>query len=99
MTAEKLKTILQFYREHFDLHHPKVGAVQLTEMESISHVGGLSQQDKIAHWKFMCDEARKFADQGQLDEAMRWLGFLQGALWMDNAFTLDELKNHSTSES
>lgn len=99
MTAEKLKTVLQFYRELFDLHHPKVGAVQLTEFESNSHAGGLSRVDRIAHWKFMCDEARRLDDKGQVDDAMRWLGFLQGVLWMDDEFSFDELKKHSTSES
>jgi hypothetical protein len=30
---------------------------------------------------------------------MRWLGFMQGALWMVRAFTLEELKDHSRRKS
>jgi hypothetical protein len=29
------------------------------------------------------------------EKAMRWLGFIQGVLWMSGTFTLDELKEHS----
>jgi hypothetical protein len=28
-------------------------------------------------------------------KTMRWLGFMQGALWMTRRFTLEELKEHS----
>jgi hypothetical protein len=29
------------------------------------------------------------------EKAHRWLGFIQGVLWMAGVFTLDELKEHS----
>jgi hypothetical protein len=29
------------------------------------------------------------------EKAHRWLGFIQGVLWMSGVFTLDELKEHS----
>lgn len=29
------------------------------------------------------------------EKTMRWLGFMQGALWASERFTLEELKEHS----
>ena len=95
MTREKLKLVFQKYREHLDTIYPKVAPRQMTEAESQGPVGNLSRIDTTAHFKFMCDEAQSFVDQGRVEKAMRWLGFLQGALWMDDVFTLDDLKKHS----
>lgn len=33
--------------------------------------------------------------QSKREKAHRWLGFIQGVLWMAGVFTLDELKEHS----
>lgn len=40
---------------------------------------------------------RRLVDQARSarEKAHRWLGFIQGVLWMSGVFTLDELKEHS----
>ena len=35
------------------------------------------------------------AGRSKREKAHRWLGFIQGVLWMAGCFTLDELKEHS----
>lgn len=35
------------------------------------------------------------AARSKREKAHRWLGFIQGVLWMAGAFTLNELKEHS----
>ena len=95
MTKEKLKSIFQAYRDHLDAIYPKIAPRQLTEVEAQFSVGSLSRIDTTAHLKFMCDTAQTFVDQDRVDKAMRWLGFMQGAFWMDSVFTLEELKKHS----
>lgn len=95
MTDEKLKSIFQKYREHLDTVYPKVAPRQISDAETHGPVGNLSRIDTTAHFKFMCDEAQLFVDQGRVEKAMRWLGFLQGSFWMDDVFTLDQLKKHS----
>ena len=95
MTTEKLKSVFQFYRSYYDEKFPKIGPNQLTNVESQYWADHLSTNDKISHFKFMCDEAQSFADQGRVEKAMRWLGFLQGVLWMSGRFNLDDLKKHS----
>lgn len=37
----------------------------------------------------------RFPSEGSTSKAMRWLGFVQGALWMAEVFSLDTLKLHS----
>jgi len=37
-------------------------------------------------------------DEGRIEKAMRWLGFIQGVLWSIGDFTVDELRTHSRSE-
>ena len=95
MTKEKLKFIIQAYRDHLEATYPKIAPRQLTEVEEQFSVGSLSRIDTTAHFKHMCDMGQTFVDQDRVDKAMRWLGFMQGAFWMDDVFTLDELKKHS----
>lgn len=40
----------------------------------------------------------RFPENGSEKKAMRWLGFMQGALWAAGVFTLDELKEHSRTK-
>ncbi|MEK7519038.1 MAG: hypothetical protein AAB424_01905 [Patescibacteria group bacterium] len=48
-----------------------------------------------AHW--MLSSIREFAQQGAFDTAFRWLGFVQGILWMTGVYSIDELRNHNRS--
>lgn len=43
----------------------------------------------------MVPRLRALLDEGRIEKAMRWLGFMQGALWSIDIFSLDELKDHS----
>ena len=89
--------MFQACRDHLDATYPKIAPRQLTDVEAQFSAGSLSRIDTTAHFKFMCDEAQLFVDQDRVDKAMRWLGFMQGAFWMDDVYTLDELKKHSMS--
>lgn len=37
----------------------------------------------------------RFPEDGSEKKAMRWLGFMQGVLYITNIFTLEEIKAHS----
>ena len=94
MTKEKLKSIFQRYQEHLratttiSAYQMNVGQTQVLR-NRISHLV------EVSHLLWMCQEAQKFVDEGRVEKAMRWLGFLQGVFWAKTEFTLDELKNHS----
>lgn len=48
-----------------------------------------------AHLLYMCNQINEFIAEDRREKAMRWLGFVQGALWQAGVFTIDELKNHN----
>lgn len=47
------------------------------------------------HLRWMCYETINLAQAGRTEKAFRWLGFVQGVLWVWKFYTLDELKVHS----
>lgn len=48
--------------------------------------------DGFAHLVFMCEEGVRMVDAGREDKANRWLGFVQGALWMTGFASIDEMR-------
>jgi hypothetical protein len=94
MTKEKLKSIFQKYYEHM---RDTTTALPLQMGERYAHYKchHISNLTQVSHLLFMCLEAQKFVDEGRIEKAMRWLGFLQGVFWGDDEFTLEQLKNHS----
>lgn len=46
-----------------------------------------------AYW--MCGEVRKLVRQGRWSKALRWIGFIQGVLWMSGIYSITELKVHN----
>lgn len=58
--------------------------------ERLIEVGSVSQKN---HLLWMCEEAKKIVDEGRTEKAMRWLGFLQGALWALRVRTLEQMKH------
>lgn len=97
MTPEKLKSVFVHYRAELDSDQlwKTIAPKQFSEEQTRQPCWMISVWDRIAHLKFMCDEAQRFVDAGRVEKAMRWLGFLQGVFWDKNTFTLDDLKNHS----
>lgn len=46
------------------------------------------------HCLWMLEEIPKFVDQDK-DKAMRWLCFAQGVLWVNNYFSIDDMRKHN----
>ena len=62
------------------------------------------QQEHANHLLWMCEETRKFLargedwshpTQGNVEKAMRWLGFIQGGLWAGGIYSIEDMKNHN----
>jgi hypothetical protein len=45
------------------------------------------------HLVFMLEEIPKLLDEGRTEKAMRWLGFVQGAIWAYGLVSIDDLKS------
>ena len=52
----------------------------------------------LGHLLFMCEEIPRLLDAGRTEKAMRWLGWLQGALWWSNFETLHDAKMRNAPE-
>lgn len=50
--------------------------------------------ERRAHLNYMLQQMKMETDEGKLN---RWLGFVQGALWFDYIFSIDELREHVNS--
>ena len=81
MTVEQLKGALEIYRARlFQVATP------VNEAE-----GG----NRLQHLCWMCHMAEQHAEEGHWEKANRWLGFIQGALWCEGFFTIDEMRAHN----
>jgi len=54
-----------------------------------------SREKSLDHLLSMIPQMREFAVSGKKDKLFRWLGFMQGVLWMNGIFTIEQLKNHN----
>ena len=104
MTKDKLRSVFQFYQQTLDIEsqrrarfpsgNPHIGPRQFSVDEARTHFM-LPPPNELAHFRFMCAEAQKFIDGDRVEKAMRWLGFLQGALWARGYYSLDDVRKHS----
>jgi hypothetical protein len=53
-----------------------------------------STRNERNHLLWMCEEAIAMTAD-RLEKKMRWLGFVQGALWMLGVHSVEELKQHN----
>ena len=61
----------------------------------------------LQHTKWMCYEVEKMVDELELisecvrkdySKINRWLGFIQGVLYCDGVYTIDEMREHNRKE-
>jgi hypothetical protein len=91
MTSEKLIQVFTFYRQ--ELAGRGISPEQLEDYHSTGTE--LEADASLYHLAYMCDEAIVLVRDGRQEKAFRWLGFIQGVLFSEGIFTLDDLKNHS----
>lgn len=88
MTSKKVLEVIEVYRQFFiensinkiDYSHDEI----LEPMEaSLNHCYG------------MLDKMVQLIHEGRIEKSFRWLGFIQGVLWVNRAYKLSDLKNHN----
>lgn len=47
---------------------------------------------QLKHIGWMCLQIADMVEQGKVEKAMRWLGFVQGVLWSTDFRTVDDLR-------
>lgn len=88
MNRERLINVLAIYEHKFEL---------LKVLPERRPNGDINQphEERLSHVAWMVEEAKKLANQGKIEKANRWLGFIQGFLWAKKFFTIEELKDHN----
>lgn len=88
MTPAKVRQVIDLYRIYFEE----------LDIEPADYPEGKNLEDKlqgVAHCLGMIPKMEKFIEENRIEKAMRWLGFIQGALWMAGLFTLKQLKEQN----
>jgi len=67
--------------------------VRLSPEDMTQKINALDPPDVAKHLVFMCDEAERMLKEGRREKVMRWLGFIQGALWGRGVTSIAEAKD------
>lgn len=91
MTEEKIQEVVAKYRNILEAgNYPK---------EKFLEHGTVcfhpTAYRAFCHVHYMLDEIEKFLEEGRIEKANRWLGFIQGVFWTCGTFALYDLKNHN----
>ena len=86
--AEKVLNSLNMYREC--LLELNAEPIDFTHSKYVE-----SSEDILGHCLGMIDKTIQFINEGRVDKAFRWLGFMQGCMWSQGLYTIDELSNHN----
>ncbi len=88
MTKKKILEVITFYEEilkEMGFRSKRFAADKLPK----------NRVEVFGHLLNLMGRMKKLIKQGRKEKAFRWLGFIQGALWVSKVFTIKELKNHS----
>jgi hypothetical protein len=92
MTPEHVKFLLQAYKGN------KWPPRQMSEKQLATVSPKMERGDVMSHLHYMAQEATKFVDDGDVERAMRWLGFIQGVAWVKGVSSIDELRRDNRTE-
>jgi hypothetical protein len=94
MTKDKLIELLRFYQTKL-----KEEAYEPSEYDSYTKkASSFHSFQHLDHALWMCEEATGLVSEGKIDKANRWLGFVQGVLFLTGKFTLKELRDQTREE-
>lgn len=94
-STEHAQRMLDFYSKTLNALGYKAEAYPEIE----EHVGGRKfetpKYQTLCHAMWMCDRTREFLRGGRFAKVYRWIGTIQGILFMNGVFSLAELKQHN----
>lgn len=86
MTAEQIRVVLKTYENILHIFEAKAAdydKLKPTEIEALRHA------------RHMCDRINEFIDAGKIKKATRWLGFMQGVLWVLGTYSINSMRKHN----
>ena len=101
MTKDKLVELVTFYRKVCESHFETARLAYTTYPVKGSRVqvGPERLEDDpsiTSHIAWMCDRIlQDYIPNGNIEKAMRWLGFIQGCFVWAGIYNLEEIRTHS----
>ena len=89
MTIEKIRSIIEEYKLLF-----KSRGIKPNRIEDYSSYAW-TVENKLGHACWMTHQVGSLLDQGRIEKAFRWLGFIQGCLFSEGIKNLNDLKSDS----
>lgn len=82
MTNQQMKDLCERYIAHF------------SELGYLPHENqnASNSRERIGHALWMCTQIPDIIWRNLVPKANRWLGFVQGVLWTDGGFSIDQMK-------
>jgi hypothetical protein len=98
MDAQKVLSVLDIYATRLE-NMSKVAGDNLMAKRADPTVkyrhSPIDQLTKLEHTWWAIGQCKTFVEEGRMDKAFRWLGFIQGALWWQGFYSIDELAGHN----
>lgn len=90
-SARILRSLLR--TEELSAAHTGADAVRHNEHDLVK-----SESDLVSHLQWMASALPSLVEEGHRDKALRWLGFIQGAMWAKGLTTIADLKRCNREE-
>ena len=87
MTAQQIVRVITLYEEKLATHQVFGGEADLDQKSPAKY-------EAIDHCRSMFPKIKEFAEKDQA-KAFRWLGFVQGCLWSNGIYSINELRAHN----
>lgn len=58
----------------------------------------VTDADRVSHFLWMAIAGRQLAEEGRIEKACRWLGFVQAGVWYTTGCSIGWLKNMNKPE-
>lgn len=88
MTKEKIRKILDIYKEKFSNYSPQ--EYPYGELLPVNQDTAVPK-----HALAMIDKIEKFLKEDKMERALIWFGFIQCCVWTSRKYTVQDLKKHT----
>jgi hypothetical protein len=96
MDAKKVHEVLDIYALRIDdMARATENDLSAKRCDPTKKYAHSEYAHRIRHIRWCADQCRIMVDDGRMEKAFRWLGFMQGALWDMGLYAIEELANHN----
>lgn len=82
MTVEQITDLCEYYDSF----------LKIEGFPSKKNNGGCND---YGHIRWMLSEIPFLLEDGKIEKVNRWVGFIQGVLWSNGQFSIDEMREHN----